>query len=397
MIVKSYGITDIGNKRSNNEDIFLIDEKLGLYLVCDGMGGHAAGEIASETASSVFSNYLHQNLIIVRQGTNDQLDKLLEDATQLACAKVYQLGKTRRELSGMGTTFTGLLIRNQRGFIVHVGDSRLYLLRDKHVHRLTEDHTYYAELIKTGKITPEDASKFVAAQALTRAIGIQESVVVDHLQFDVLSEDVFVLCSDGLINYLENDHELMQFAEKTHVTNLSQALVSAALQRGGHDNTTVIVVDVQSEPKKAARDARFRHDITFRTNTLKEVALFQHLNMAERVSLLRIMKIKEYLNNAVIVKKGDIGENLHIVLDGELVVEIDKKQVATLKSGDHFGEMSLLTNKTRSATVRAQGSTRLMSMKKDDFMKIIQQQPNIGTRLLWNLAYVLANRLHNSE
>ena len=395
MKINSYGRTDIGNDRSNNEDAFLIDENIGLYLVCDGMGGHAGGEVASDTAITFFKKHLYENIKIIEKGSNSALEKMLEEGVQVACTRVYALSREMKHLAGMGTTFTGLLIRGNRGFVVHVGDSRLYMIRAGQVNRLTEDHTYYYELIKTGRVTPEQAAEFLQAEALTRAIGIQPSVIVDHLQFDILHNDTFVVASDGLINYLDDNEELFNLVKDEEAKILPDKLVDFALECGGDDNTTVIVIDVQPETieKHAAEERRFEADVTFRTNTMQNVALFQHLTTSERVGLLQHLKISEFKANDIIIEEGKTGEQLHIVLDGRLSVLMNRREVAVLHRGDHFGEMSILTQRSRSATVAAKTQARIMSISQQDFLSIVQKRPSVGVRLLWNLAQVLAIRL----
>src|SRR6516162_6615610 len=214
MELSFWAATDVGKKRETNEDNFLVDKKLSLFVVADGMGGHASGEVASQLAVHEFRNAVDASRDLVERYTkNDATVRpqdvltLLENAVQAAGHAVFEKAQAEPEKRGMGTTASALLIAGDRGFIAHVGDSRIYLLRQNQVHQLTEDHSLINELVRRGKIKRDeiDSSPYSKYKnAVTRAVGAYESVETDTLDFEVLPGDHFLLCSDGLHAYLKD-------------------------------------------------------------------------------------------------------------------------------------------------------------------------------------------------
>ena len=207
-----WAATDVGRVRDHNEDNFLVDKALNLFVVADGMGGHAAGEVASAVAVQTLRDVVSRNKDLIdayREGSqiasSRDITSLLEHAVQKACAEIYTKAQDDPEKRGMGTTLSALLVINNRGFIAHVGDSRIYLLRGGRVVQLTEDHSLVNELIKRGKLTEAQAETSPYKNAVTRAVGVYESVEVDTIDFDVLPGDQFLLASDGLTGSTEGD------------------------------------------------------------------------------------------------------------------------------------------------------------------------------------------------
>src|SRR5512138_2722524 len=199
MELKYWAATDVGRMRDHNEDSFLIDRNLNLFVVCDGMGGHAAGEIASNLAIHEVREAVKQNHDVVERFTAkdpnarpDEILTILEHSIRSACSVIYRRAQSEPEKRGMGTTCTVLLIAGERGFMAHVGDSRIYLLRQNKVHQITDDHSLINELIKRGKVTKDtiDQSPYKNYKnAVTRAVGVYENVDVDTLDFEVLPGD----------------------------------------------------------------------------------------------------------------------------------------------------------------------------------------------------------------
>src|SRR5437868_4146639 len=244
-----------------NEDNFLVDKKLSLFVVADGMGGHASGEVASKLAVHEFRNAV--------EAGRDAIDKfakgdptvrpqdvltLLEAAIQTAGQAVYHKGQAEPEKRGMGTTASALLISGDRGFIAHVGDSRVYMLRAGQVVQLTEDHSLVNELIRRGRVTKEgfDSSPYKAYKnAVTRAVGVYETVQGDTIDFEILPGDQFLLCSDGLHHYL-TDQNIIENLKGDDVKLLPKKFIDLANAGGGHDNITAIVLRVEGPPAAVA-------------------------------------------------------------------------------------------------------------------------------------------------
>ena len=200
MELSFWAATDVGKKREVNEDNFLVDKKLSLFIVADGMGGHASGEVASHLAVHELRNTVDAGRDVVDRFTRDaaavrpqEILTLLEHAVQTAGHTIYQRGVSEPEKRGMGTTTSALLIAGDRGFIAHVGDSRIYMVRGGQVVQLTEDHSLINELIRRGRITREnleDSPPYKAYKnAVTRAVGVYETVQGDTIDFEILQGD----------------------------------------------------------------------------------------------------------------------------------------------------------------------------------------------------------------
>lgn len=238
--------SDVGRVRASNEDAFWADEGTGLFVVADGMGGHAAGEVASALAIECAARGI----------ACLQDDPSLEKARDCVTAAIVEAnrmilseGRAHPEHTGMGTTAT-ILFLSARGWYVigHVGDSRAYLVRETEVHRLTTDHTYVQELVNQGRLTDEQARIHPRSSLLTRALGTQASVPVDTYEGELRSGDRFLVTSDGLTTMLSEGQIAALLSERRQPEDLVTALVGAANDAGGTDNTTTIVVDVEERP-----------------------------------------------------------------------------------------------------------------------------------------------------
>ncbi len=237
-------ISDVGVLRENNEDtIYFTNEKIGsvdnLYILADGMGGHTSGEIASGELVKAYCNYLQDNDIIV-----DDYEKLLEDALVYCNKKIHTMSKKDPVLRGMGTTATILTMKNGIGVIAHVGDSRLYVVKNGKLHQQTVDHTYVYELFKKGKITEEELKTHPNRNLITRAIGITENVQVDKFSINLEEVNYILLCSDGL-NNMVNDEEILNIIinnKEKDLDVISKMLIDKANDEGGNDNVSVILI-----------------------------------------------------------------------------------------------------------------------------------------------------------
>ncbi len=251
----SHGLSDVGRKRDHNEDSFLIDPTLNLFVVADGMGGHAGGGTASRIAVKTIEAELRKarerkegNPFKSTRAPDDQenpLPEFLRSTVELACSSIYRAAQDDPRLAGMGTTVTALLVhpRNEWAYIAHVGDSRAYLLRGEAISQISEDHSLVNEQIKAGMISRDEAKQSRYKNIITRSVGFEEEVQVDVMGLRVERGDSFVLCSDGLANYFE-DKELHRLASSGDPGSIAQALVALANERGGDDNITVVVVQI---------------------------------------------------------------------------------------------------------------------------------------------------------
>ncbi|HEY0711177.1 MAG TPA: protein phosphatase 2C domain-containing protein [Polyangia bacterium] len=246
----SAGRTDVGRRRPHNEDAFLTDDELGVYVVCDGVGGNAKGEVASAESVELVHSWvkrwrktLDQYVADPNKDNEGLVRRLLESAVQSACYMVFGMGELDPQQRGMSSTLSSLLCVGGTGFIAQVGDSRVYLLRDGQAVPLTEDHTLVNFKLKLGLITKEEAENSPGKNVITRAVGHQDYVEVDTTTVPMKVGDRFMLCSAGLHGYTE-DKELPELLRGNRV-EVAERLIAIANQRGGKDNITVIVADVE--------------------------------------------------------------------------------------------------------------------------------------------------------
>jgi protein phosphatase len=248
MPVQFKGVSDVGRKRDHNEDSFLIDEELSLFVVADGMGGHAGGGTASRLAVETIDAQVRVSqasapgpFAFKGELSDSPLPDLLRRAVEAACAKIFQAAQAEPHLAGMGTTTIALLIHGPHAFFAHVGDSRAYLVRGDLVQQISEDHSLVNEQIRAGMITLDEARHSRYKNIITRSVGFEAEVAVDVMGLLTESGDTFVLCSDGMSNLVE-DTEILAAAQGTEFERIPQVLVDLANERGGDDNITVVCV-----------------------------------------------------------------------------------------------------------------------------------------------------------
>ncbi len=252
MRLEAYVRTDTGPVRENNEDNFLVDEDGGLFVVADGMGGHAAGEVASRVAVDTIRELLEEapspeetRLDRNVQDPADELRERLRYAMNQASYRIRKEAQANPQYSGMGTTLCVLLVEADQAHLAHVGDSRVYLIRDGQILRLTRDHTVVQQEIDAGRLTPEMARQVPHRNYLTQSVGYHGPVEPDTSTRPLQPGDVFLLCSDGLTDPLD-DQAIAAICDRTDLADLAETLVSEALKAGGEDNVTVVVVGVRS-------------------------------------------------------------------------------------------------------------------------------------------------------
>ncbi|MFK8002979.1 MAG: Stp1/IreP family PP2C-type Ser/Thr phosphatase [Polyangiales bacterium] len=401
--IRFWPATDVGRVRKANEDSFLVDKKLSLFIVADGMGGHAAGEVASSMTCRVIRDALaaeRDALTTFAQGDSSGVDRkdilrLIEASIQEACSKVHQEGIIDESKRGMGTTVDALLIVGTRGFIGHVGDSRIYLYRQGSVHQLTEDHSLVNELLRRGKLTREqiDKSAVQYKNAVTRAVGVYASVEVDVFDFDVLAGDRFLLCSDGLSGYLE-ESELPKFFEEIPEDDLAKYLIDLANERGGKDNITAVIVKT---PEDEAGLDKLTREVNLKLEILHQMPLFRFVTYQELVRILNITQVRTYAAHEKVVSEGEEGDELFVVLTGGVKVHSGDTTIVELGPGQHFGEMALVDKAPRSASVTAKEATQLIGIRRRDFFDLVRKDHDVAVKLLWSFLGSLAQRLRTTS
>lgn len=239
--IQSQGKTDIGSVRSTNQDNILVEDDIGLYIVADGMGGHAGGELASqlciekvrEKVSEFMSN-------LDKKPSTTEILRMLERAINFASSKIYEYSLENPNLRGMGTTCTLFLVIDDNIYCGHVGDSRLYLLRSEFIYQLSFDHSLVNEQLKAGVISADEAKNHQLRNVITRSVGYQEEEDVDTFFIKVTEGDIIACCSDGLHGKVE-DTEIFKVLHNNYDDGVSK-LIDLANENGGEDNISLVTV-----------------------------------------------------------------------------------------------------------------------------------------------------------
>ncbi len=249
-------LSDIGRRRSGNEDRYCTDTTLGLFIVCDGMGGTKAGEIASGLAVEIIHRHINeasQNFAFPLIGQSDPAVSLsgnrLLSAIRDANRTIHREGSRNQDWTGMGTTVVAVRLADRLMSFAHVGDSRLYLIRDHAIHPLTADHSWVAEQARAGLMTEADAERSPQRNILTRALGIAPEVDITLGEAELQAGDRLLLCSDGLTKYVGTPTLLTVLTQTDDIRSVSKQLVALANDAGGDDNTTVIIMAVHEVMK----------------------------------------------------------------------------------------------------------------------------------------------------
>ena len=397
-------LTDVGKKREHNEDNFLVDRKLALFIVCDGMGGHAAGEVASAMAvrtvheeikreKELLNDYVANKTGVDRVNKRD-ITNMLEFAVNRASSKIHAEATQDASKRGMGTTLVAVIFLGTQAFVVHVGDSRMYMMRGGVLEQITEDHNVYNELLKRKKMTRAQVEKLAPKNAITRAVGVYEHCEPDTLVLDAAVGDRFLLCSDGLSEYFEPPlgqlEELVVLLNETDADKTTKSLIDTANERGGKDNITALLVTVGNV---SARDEKVVQRLQLKRDMLARMPLFRPLNDREIRRVLQVTEVHAYKNDDLVITEGEKGDELFIVLSGQVMVSRSGAHVAVLKPGEHFGEMSLIRTQPRSAPEVSSGEAELMVIRRTEFFEILRKEHQLAVKLLWQFTGVLADRL----
>ncbi|MEN6326433.1 MAG: Stp1/IreP family PP2C-type Ser/Thr phosphatase [Syntrophomonas sp.] len=235
--MKAVGISEIGLVRQKNEDSFLVDQEHGLFAVCDGMGGHKAGEVASCLAVQTIAGN-------VSFKTADEAREALTSAIEKANVIIHQEGLENIDLQDMGTTVTAVAFIDDQMVVAHVGDSSLFLIHNNSIAKITRDHTLAEKMVTDGLLQVEELRRNAYNHILTRAVGTTENIVIDIFVREIAGGDIILLCTDGLTDLLEEQDIKRIVAAQNDLNQAAQDLINLALTRGGHDNITTVLISV---------------------------------------------------------------------------------------------------------------------------------------------------------
>ncbi len=242
--MKIYAETDIGMVRQTNQDAYYISEENDNYILCilaDGMGGYTGGEIASRLACMNAAQYIKQNFDDNKQYTKEEIMDIIKKAMEYSNKVVYEKSKEEKELEQMGTTLEVCLIYNNRVHIGHIGDSRIYRIRQNIMRKITTDHSYVQKLVKDGTITKEEAIHHPKKNMLMKALGCEEEIEPDIMVKGFNPNDIILICSDGLTNMISEQEIYNIIIEDTK--NATTHLIKKAKELGGYDNITAIIIE----------------------------------------------------------------------------------------------------------------------------------------------------------
>ncbi len=389
-MLKFHARTDVGLKRKHNEDSLLAAEEFGVFVVADGVGGRKAGELASAITVNTFQGFApHLKEAVdafaadANRDTRNTVLQLLDQAANAASRRVYEAASaTGRQ--GMTTTLVAAVVGGGAGFVVHVGDSRAYLVRNGELRQLSEDHSMVNELIRTGAMTREDAANSRYRNVITRAVGLYPTVRCDTLHVELIDGDRLLLCTDGLSDMVEPD-EILAMMSQDSVNRAVDDLVQAALHEGGRDNITVVAIEPEAVLEAEA--------VAARAKAMENLFLFEDLPFNARLRFGRVVNELFVSPSDVIMREGEVGDTLYVVVQGEVSVQVKGHEVAVLREGEHFGELALVGSDPRSATVIAKGYGHLLTVERAALREYCQVEPALGNLVLWKLIATLGQRL----
>lgn len=395
------GASDVGRLRDQNEDSFYLDDERRLYVVADGMGGHSGGEIASATAIATVSRVIgeqHDAIQALRKKkiNTHALAAIARAAVETACAEVFAKAAAKPLLTGMGCTLTMLLVLDNKAVMAHVGDTRLYLAREHNVSQLSTDHTMANELANAGLIDRSEVADHQYASVLSRAIGTKPTVMVDTLVLDIIPGDRFLICSDGLHDYIEDESWLSPQLTGDDAETVAEELVSYANSVGGRDNITALVIDVRADEPEIEIVDEMSVDVSHQFLALESVFLFEGLSMALLARVLNHCELDAYEPGHVVLSQGDPCSQLMVVVDGRFEVSRDGEADGILAAGEHVGATTLLGPRAARATLTALERSRLLIMRRKPFWALIRARPWLGVGLLERLGRRLSRDLDRS-
>lgn len=378
-----------------------VDKNLGVYLLCDGMGGTSGGDAAASLAAQATLDYLSQHASSIHQlrkenAPAEQLVELAQAAVEAANAAVYSHTQAHIELRGSGTTLALLLTAGNVGACAHVGDSQIHAFRGGRLLQLTKDHSLAQDLIDRGVLDKNQLSSFPFRHVLSRAVGLLPAVSVDTLLFEILPGDRFLIATDGVAGQLGHTF-LQQALSQTELQNILNSVVALARQSGSSDNFSAILIEASAaEDERDTQMARLA-EIVLKTDVLQQVSLFKQLAPRNILRLINASAVLDCSAGSNLVHQGDLEMSLYIILDGSFEVLIDGQIIATLHRGNHFGEMALLTSHPRTASVRAVASGRVLRIAAEEFTRFVQEHPQDGVQMLTSLARELSERLRQTN
>jgi serine/threonine protein phosphatase PrpC len=388
--------TDKGKKRIENQDCFVVDGKLGLAILCDGMGGQAAGGRASSLAARTFRETIVAGKTLVRSYLDDEhpgvvtksdIVELLEQATGVASRVVFDNGRQHAQCAGMGTTLVAVLVLDNHAFIVNVGDSRAYLLRNGTLEQLTRDHTVYDELIRSGHLPPGVQPRAGFRDILTRSVGTRERCQADTLVIDIAAGDRILLCTDGVHQYFEppegTTDELRSALLDANGQTAADTLIDIANERGGCDDMTAVVLTVGA---LGVYEAEELGALAQRYESLSRSPVFSVLDEPERSSVLAHANVQTFRAGEAFIGPGVLDGDLGVLLRGTVSVDDRDKGVVELHEGEQIAPMSCLGAAPTPIRAIATQPTEVLVLPRQELFRMFRTDPELANKVLRQIA-----------
>lgn len=417
--------TDLGIGRITNDDFHLAATELGLFVVCDGASSKdpkekSAAEICAQSIRQVIddnSTLLQQYYAHPTPKLRNEIAELLRrsilfantevysrkpaqptDGTATAKAKSTSSSPTSEKLSrgshSGSTTVDAVLFVKDHVVFAHVGDSRVYLIREGQTHLLTQDHLVSREMVQEGVWTKEQAEKSPYGNVLTRAIGLQTFVKPDVLSVEVMKGDRFVLCTDGVSRYLQSPKELSELSANQTVEELSQKLMTLIKERNSKDNATVLCFEVPVVTEASvAQSTSDKVSANEKERLIKQVPLFRYLTYVELAKVIEITRTVSFPQGETLIREGSQGDEMFVLVSGSVEVTKSGVKIATRGAGEFLGEIGMFNNAPRSATLVTTQATTALVLGRKDLLPLLRSDPNLAVKFLWALNQELNKRV----
>ncbi len=390
-VVVAAATTDVGKVREHNEDAHLIDTENEVFIVADGMGGHAAGEVASQSAvkhvHETWTGVSLQRRIEAYAARGDakarrELLKAVREGVVTAHLDILHQAEDDESKRGMGTTFTGFIVCGGEAVFAHAGDSRAYLIRDGLAMQLSEDHTVLSRLRAAG-MGPKQGAQKRWKGVLTNALGIGDATRVATFLVPLYTADRILLCSDGVYEYFEAHEIATLVSEKPSPALAVNRIIELALERGGHDNATALLVKVIEGGETTVPPEQRDED----ERAISRCQLFSALSPQERLRALRITTGREIKPERELPQFALNTRVAYIILDGE-VLQSGRRP---MRAGDIVYPEALIDGAPdREEFAETRHQCRLLTIRRDDFLELCEEDTDIGVKLYAVLAKIMA-------
>ena len=378
--------TDLGHKRERNDDQTLVDDALGLYVVCDGLSGHHGGHRAAELAIDAISGAVAAEAPTFAQLQGEaleaRLEKTLADAFRHACQEIFEEANRVRSFGGMGCSATAVLVYGDRAVRAHVGASRLYLIRNRKPYLLTRDHSIAYELVESGRMEPGNPRLDDFERVLTRSLGTFRTVMVDTAPIFLETGDLLAICSNGAWTGPGGTQRLAGVLANSRPNDLAKRVIHQANEAGGDDNTSVVTITFEGEVTSPELDLLPSELVPL----LQSTPLFRGLSHRQVGLVLAAGRHETYPDGNAVVDVGQRLDEILVVLDGRLLRGSDR-----LERGELFA-IGAFHSEARKAKlpIPANGQAKVLHISHREFRALAQSQARLGLALYQNLVRLAA-------